>query len=145
MIIILRRSNKLGSRIIRLFTREAASHIGVSFDGVNVYHSDVSGCRVETIEQFSKDNVTLVRHYAVPTAVMWMRANEKLGTKYDMLGIIGFGLYLMLKMVGIRTKVPLMNPRWMFCSEYAEYILLGSYNSHTPVEVVTKYESTLRK
>lgn len=145
MMIILRRSNKIGSRVIRFFTSEPASHVGVSFDGKNVYHSDAKGCRLEPIEQFCKDSETLSRHYAVPTAAMRMRANEKLGTKYDFLGVIGFGLFLMLKFVGIKAKVPLMNPRWMFCSEYAEYILMGTKNSLMPVEVVTVYESTLRK
>ena len=144
MMILLRRSSKLGSKVIRAFTNEPASHIGVSFDGVTVYHSDAKGCRSEPIEQFYKDSEVFVRHYAVPTAAMKMRALEKLGSKYDFLGLVGFGLFLLMKKLGIRARVPLMNPKWMLCSEYAEYILLGTHNTLTPVEVMSKYENSIR-
>lgn len=145
MIILLRRSDKIGSKVIRTFTGEAASHIGVSFDGKHVYHSDVNGCRTELIEKFCKGSEVHTRHYAVPAAAMRMRANEKLGTKYDLLGVVGFGIFLILKFFGIKAKVPLMNPKWMMCSEYAEYILLGTKNTLTPLEVVTAYENSIRK
>jgi hypothetical protein len=144
MMILLRRSDKWGSCIIRWATREPASHIGVSFDGINVYHSDFKGCRVEKIEDFYKDSEVFVRHYATPVASMKMRALEKLGSKYDFLGILGFALFLLFKFLGIRAKVPLMNPKWMLCSEYAEYILLGTYSTATPVEVMSKYENSIR-
>lgn len=144
MMIVLRRSNKIGSRVIRFFTSEPASHIGVSFDGKTVYHSDSKGCRAESLEDFCKGSETLVRHYAVPMAAMRMRANEKLGTKYDFLGVVGFGLLLLLKLCGFKAKIPLINPRWMMCSEYAEYILMGTKNTLTPIEVVKVYEGSLR-
>lgn len=142
MKIVLRRSGKIGSKVIRFFTRETWSHIGVSFDGKSVFHSDSKGCRLESLEGFSKDSEVLVIDYRVSTAQMHQRAVEKVGSSYDFLGVIGFGLILAIKWAGIKTKMPLMNPKWMFCSEYAEYILFGECLTRTPGEVWLKMEKS---
>jgi hypothetical protein len=137
MKILLRRNEKIGSRIIRWATGEPASHVGVSFDGAMVYHSDQGGCRAEPIEDFCRGSVYHIEEIPEPRFARW-RAREKIGTKYDTLGVIGFGIFLILRKFGIKSRIPLMNPRWFYCSEYVEYILFGTYSTMTPMQVYEK-------
>jgi hypothetical protein len=140
--ICVRNSDKIGSKTIRFATGEEFSHIGVQLGDDKIYHSDIHGCRVCPITEFVEGNNVRSFYFRVEDqqfADMKTRAAAKLGTKYDVLGLIGFGVLLLLKRIGIRVKVPMMNPKWMFCSEYAEYILTGRHSTMTPVEVLEEY------
>ena len=139
----LRKSQKIGSRLIRFATGEEFSHIGIQLGDDKIYHSDSHGCRMTSIDDFVNGSTARTFYFKVSNEAfkeMQMRAIEKLGNKYDFLGVIGFGVLLLLKRLGIRVKVPLMNPRWLICSEYAEYILMGTLTTSTPCEIVTKWE-----
>lgn len=137
--VYLRKSGKIGSRIICLATGEAYSHIGVRLGDSNVFHSDGHGCHLSTFKDFSAGSTVLSKRFIIDADDLdaaRARAIEKLGTAYDFLGVVGFGICLILKRLGIRFKIPLMNPRWMMCSEYVEYILLNKNETRTPAEVL---------
>lgn len=141
--LVVRKSHKTGSQVIRWATNEPFSHIGVSFDNCDtVYHSDSRGCRLESAWDFAVNSHAEVSTFFTPsfeefTGMMW-RARSKVGSKYDFLGVLGFGALLLLKKIGIKSKMPVFNPSWMFCSEYSEYIIFGTNTTLTPMQVVEK-------
>lgn len=144
--IYLRRSKKIGSRVICLATGEPYSHIGVELGGF-MYHSVSSGCRKEAVVNFTNQNEVYSKTFPVlerEYAAMIERAETKLSTKYDMLGVIAFGLMLILRRVGIIKKIADVNPKWLMCSEYAEWILWGKVKTITPMEVLSAYENQVR-
>lgn len=144
-----RRSHLLGSQLIRWGTKETFSHIGVSLDNANtVYHSDSKGCRVESAWDFAVNSHAEVAYsFKVTTeeyiSMLW-RAKSKLGAKYDFLGVLGFGVFLLLSRFGLSFR-PIFNPKWLFCSEYAEYIIFGTNTTLTPMQVVEKAKKTWQK
>lgn len=140
--ISLRKNDKIGSRIIRFATGEEFSHIGVQLGDDKIFQSDAHGCRVTLIDEFVDGNVVRAFYFKVSEEdfkQMRVRAISKLGYNYDFLGVIGFGLLLLAKKVGIKVKIPLMNPRWMMCSEYAEWILTGKQTTLTPGQVLEQF------
>lgn len=150
VIIALRRSNKIGSRLIRWCTGEDWSHIGLTFDEQTVYHSDASGCKKETAEDYFKGSevswVRLPLTRADFTSAQWRaEAAVKRRTKYDLLGVVGFGLILLLnKRLGIPLPRPIFNPKWMFCSEFVEYVMFNQNTTLTPHEVYDKCVNTFQ-
>ena len=135
-------SKKIGSRLIRWATGEKYSHIGVQLNDSGIYHSDVKGCHVSSIEEFCNKSEYLYTVKAVSEEEhdqMLDRAKNRLGDPYDFLGAIGLGLLIILaRRIHRKIKPPMLNPRWLFCSEYSEYIIWGTQTELTPGQVALK-------
>lgn len=141
-----RKSNKLGSRLICSVTKEKFSHIGIEIDEV-IYHSNSKGCHKSSIEEFGHKSETYSFELNISDYManhMLERAISRLGDKYDFLGVLGLGLLIIFFHKLLRKiKPPVMNPKWMFCSEYSEYIILGTQSSLTPGQVADMAKSEL--
>ena len=139
MNIIFRKSNKLGSKIIRLFTKEEWSHVGVSFDENEVYHADSKGVHKITLEEFCKDSEFLIID-KIHNEEMINRANSKLGSKYDFGAILWLAIYLPLFRIGIKLPKTTINPKWFLCSEFVEYVIYGTITTSTPGELLNRQD-----
>jgi hypothetical protein len=142
-IVIWQHSNsKIGSRLIRWATGEKYSHIGVQLNTDGIYHSDVKGCHITSIEEFSKKcnyEYTTKDVSDEEYEDMLSRANSRLGDPYDFLGALGLGLLVILaRRLFVKIKIPVLNPKWLFCSEYSEYIIWGTQTELTPGQVAEK-------
>lgn len=144
MILIVRKSNGIISRCIRWLTGEEWSHIGY-LSGGQVYHSDFYGVSKIPTKEFVK-NATF-KTYTIKTTVkqneeMLDRAQLKLreGTNYDFPALFAFLFVFLLKKIGIRVKMPEINPRWMVCSEFMAYVIWDDPITLTPGQVLEKLE-----
>ena len=138
--VIFRKSDKLGSRLIRWGTQESWSHVGVIFDS-RVYHSDSKGCHFSTLEEFSHDAET----FFLPREIsdeQKARAYEALGQKYDWPALVWFAVLFLLRRILIRLPEYTINPKWKVCSEYATWILWGKVETHTPGEILSRLLET---
>jgi hypothetical protein len=140
MIIITRKSQKIVSKLIRWCTEEEWSHIGILIGG-NVYHSDFFGVSCIPVNEFTKHNdykAFNVRSTTQQNAVILERCKEKMGRSYDFPAIIMFFVYFLLKKMGIRFHMPMINPRWLICSEFIAYVIWGKAETITPGEVLRR-------
>jgi hypothetical protein len=134
--VIFRRSKKIGSRLIRWGTQENWSHCGVVINGA-VYHSDVQGCRLSSIEEFCSGAETFLMPKTI-SEDQKNRAIQALGDKYDWGAIAWFALSVLLKRIWIILPKLTINPKWFVCSEYATYILWGQNETDTPGAVMDR-------
>jgi hypothetical protein len=135
----LRITDTVMSRFMAWCMGERYSHIGIELREGLIFHSDKHGCHISTTKEFYEHTKAGLM---IPLPCTWLdhtvmleRAIGAIDTRYDFLGVLGFGVFLLLRKVGLALPVPLMNPSWLMCSEYAEFILHGTKTTQTPVEV----------
>ena len=137
-LLMFRRNKKIGSRLIQWATQYRWSHVGVLCEDGYVYHSDASGAHKVTLEEFQKDSEIDFMTLLGDANQMLARAQSRVGSKYDFPALFWFGLVLLLKRFSIKLPKLVINPRWIVCSEYAEYIVFGTTETLLPQELAMK-------
>jgi hypothetical protein len=137
-LLMFRRNKKIGSRLIQWATQYHWSHVGVLCKDGLIYHSDSSGAHSATTEEFSKDSEIDFMPIIGDDDEMLARAQSRLGDKYDFPALLWFALVLFLKKISIKIPRLVINPKWIVCSEYAEFIVFGTASTSLPEELAMK-------
>lgn len=112
------------SRTIRTLTRSKVSHccVCIDFQGERcVIEADWSGVVVTPLKKFKEESVVECEFF--PGVDLPGSAVESLGVPYDYLGLLGFVVVLMGRMLGKKWKNPSSGPSRVFCSESVVRIL----------------------
>lgn len=146
MRVIFTRSNKIGSRIIRLVTGEPVSHVAIGFTSTMdmVAGMTFSGLTIESSEKFlAAHEIYAAYTVDAPTLIVWDRIKSQIPRGYDFPGMIWLGLAILCRRAfGFKIKRNPWNKKDLsFCTEFADMVL-GTEDGAivTPGELLAKLE-----
>lgn len=121
------RSDKAVAKLIMAITGEDISHCALQY-GNWVVHSNQRGLNVESWDSFTKVS-SVVEAVEIPHSEEHLFAllSKHEHARYDVLGLLYFGVFFLLKSAGLRTAAwNLWGSRGRFtCVEWVSYFVLG--------------------
>jgi len=150
--------NEIGAKIIRYGTKDnnqsfsdVPSHFFIMFFGFLVIDSTFSkGLAARNIDNFKKDN-EIVKLYDfssnVSDDIYFYEVSERLGRKYDFIGILYIGWRIFLKKI-FNTPIPKKNKLERkdkdFCTEVFEYITNKECSMASPNDLLKETKEDKR-
>ena len=116
-------TDMLLSRFIRWLTKSPVSHValGLTLEGVPVLlQADIGGVQITLRESFLKKH-KLVSEYAFTSPGIenaLARGVREIGERYDYVGLVGFFVVVVGRLLGRRIKNPLASRKAVVCSEF---------------------------